>query len=84
MGRRVVRGHAGHVDRSQRGEALGDGFALVTLALGGNRISDAGISAISNGMPASLSTLNCNFNCVGDEGATALSRSIATGKTGRV
>jgi hypothetical protein len=58
--------------------------SLVTLALGGNRISDAGISAIANGMPSSMSTLNCNFNCVGDEGATALSRSIATGKTGGI
>jgi hypothetical protein len=53
-------------------EATSASKKLQTLALGGNRISDPGLTAISNSMAPSLSTLNFNFNCVADDGATSL------------
>ena len=53
-------------------EATSASKKLQTLALGGNRISDPGLTAISSSMAPSLSTLNFNFNCVADDGATSL------------
>ena len=53
-------------------EATSASKKLQTLALGGNRISDPGLTAISNSMAPALSTLNFNFNCVADDGATSL------------
>ena len=64
--------HVGDSGAAAIAEATCASKKLQTLALGGNRISDAGLTALSTSMAPSLSTLNFNFNCVGDEGATSL------------
>ena len=72
--------HIGDSGAAAIAEATSASKRLQTLALGGNRISDPGLTAISTSMASSLSTLNFNFNCVADDGATSLANALRAGK----